>query len=317
MFLLRRPILALSASTGVKDLLTTLPATRSVVERFVAGPDVTDAVRAVGELHRDGLTATLDHLGEYTTARQQADTNIAAYLELIDRLAAADLAVGNEMSLKLSALGAGLPASPEVPAGGEAYALAGARRIVRATYDVGGRVSIDMEDHSSVDTTLRIVAALRADHPDVGVAIQAMLRRSEDDLRTLIGSGSRVRLVKGAYDEPPEVAYSDPVEVDRAYVRGLRILMEGDGYPMVGSHDPRLIAIAITLAARTGRNRNDYEFQMLYGIRPEEQQRLVGAGHTVRVYVPYGSDWYGYFTRRLAERPANLLFFLRSLTSRS
>src|SRR5699024_1164404 len=132
----------------------------------------------------------------------------------------------------------------------------------------------------------------------------------------LTGRGSRVRLVKGAYHEPSAVAYQTPGEVDRAYVRCLRTLMHGEGYPMVGSHDPRMVAIATQLAPDAERGPGDYEHQMLFGIRPDEQQRLAAAGRTVRVYTPYGCDWYGYFTRRLAERPANLLFFLRSVVSR-
>jgi proline dehydrogenase len=174
-------------------------------------------------------------------------------------------------------------------------------------------VTLDMEDHTTVDSTLEILGKLRVDFPWVGVAIQSMLRRTEGDLKDLVGEGSRVRLVKGAYAEPPSVAFQSKRDVDRAYVRALRTLMNGDGYPMVGSHDPRIIEIALSLAA--GRSPSSYEFQMLYGIRTAEQRRLA-EGHQMRVYVPYGADWYGYFMRRLAERPANLVFFLRSFTSR-
>lgn len=316
MFLLRKPILALSASTGTRNLITRMPVTRSVVDRFVAGSDTHDAVRAVASLQGAGLQVTLDHLGEDTTDRAQADATVAAYLELVEALASAGLAGGAEMSVKLSAVGGALAVADGVPGGGEAYALAGAVRIVTAAYAAGARVTLDMEDHTTVDATLRTLTALRSDQPDVGVAIQAMLYRTATDLRSLVASGSRVRLVKGAYNEPAEVAYTDPADVDAAYVRGLKILMSGDGYPMVGSHDPRLIAIADELAAAAGRKPGDYEHQMLYGIRPDEQQRLADRGHTVRVYVPYGSDWYGYFTRRLAEKPSNLLFFLRSVVSR-
>ncbi len=316
MFLLRRPILALSSSAAMRTALTRIPVTRSVVDRFVAGETTPDAIAAVTRLRADGLQVTMDHLGEDTRDRAQADATVEAYLELLAALRRAGLADGAEVSVKLSAVGAALPASTDLPDGGEAYALAGARRIVSAAYDAGSRVTLDMEDHTTVDATLRTLKALRGDHPDVGVAIQAMLHRTETDLRGLVDTGSRVRLVKGAYHEPAAVAYTDPAAVDLAYVRALRVLMAGDGYPMVGSHDPRLIAIAGRLAADAGRGPADYEHQMLYGIRPDEQRRLVAAGRTVRVYVPYGSDWYGYFTRRLAERPANLLFFLRALASR-
>ena len=312
MFLLRKPILALSASERVRELTTQLPITRAVVERFVAGETTADAIAAVRRLRAAGLQVTMDHLGENTTDTAQADATVAAYLELIDGLAAAGLAEGAEMSVKLSAIGQALTTTD-----GHAYALVGARKIADAAYGAGARLNLDMEDHTTADATLETLQALRADHPDVGVAIQAMMLRTPKDLAALTGPGSRVRLVKGAYDEPASVAFVEPAQIDRAYVRALTVLMHGQGYPMVGSHDPRLIAIAATLAADAGRSPDSYEHQMLYGIRPDEQRRLAAQGTTVRVYVPYGTDWYGYFTRRLAERPANLLFFLRSMLSRS
>lgn len=321
MFLLRRPILALSKSTAVRGAITRLPITRSVVDRFVAGETTADAVAAIRDLSDAGIAATVDHLGEDTSDASQADATVDAYLATIDALSVAGLAEGSEMSVKLSAVGATLPVSTAIsgvgPDGGEAYALAGARRIARAAYRAGARLTLDMEDHTTVDATLRTLKALRDDFPDVGVAIQATLHRTDTDLAGLIGEGSRVRLVKGAYQEPASVAHVGSADVDRAYVRALKTLMSGDGYPMVGSHDPRIIAIAGQLAVQSGRGPADYEHQMLYGIRPDEQRRLVAAGRTVRVYVPYGSDWYGYFTRRLAEKPANLLFFLRSMATRS
>jgi proline dehydrogenase len=315
-FLLRGPILALSKSTAVRRGMVRLPLTRAVVDRFVAGETTDDAVAAVRELRAAGIDVTLDHLGEDTTAAQQADAAVDAYLALVQALSDAGLAEGAELSVKLSAVGATLPVSRDVPDGGETYALAGARQIARAADHAGARVTLDMEDHSTVDATLRTLKALRGDFPDVGVAIQAMLHRTESDLAGLTSAGSRVRLVKGAYQEPATVAHTGAADVDRAYVRALKILMAGDGYPMVASHDPRMIAIAGQLAARAGRGPADFEHQMLYGIRSDEQRRLVAAGRTVRVYVPYGSDWYGYFVRRLAEKPANLLFFLRALVSR-
>ena len=311
MFLLRKPILALSASDRVRNLTTATPMTRSVVDRFVAGESTATAVAAVAALRADGLQVSMDHLGENTTDTATADGAVAAYLELIGALGEAGLAAGAELSVKLSAVGQSLTGTD-----GSRYALAGARKIAEAAYAVGARMTLDMEDHTTIDSTLDTLDTIRQDHPDVGVAIQAMLLRTPKDLAGLTGAGSRVRLVKGAYDEPAAVAFSDSRQVDLAYVRALKVLMAGNGYPMVGSHDPRMIAIAGKLAADNGRGPQSYEHQMLYGIRPDEQQRLRAAGKTVRVYVPYGSDWYGYFTRRLAERPANLLFFLRSLLGR-
>jgi proline dehydrogenase len=175
---------------------------------------------------------------------------------------------------------------------------------------------MDMEDHSHVDATLRIVRALRAEFADLGCVIQSQLRRSAADCAALATPGSRVRLCKGAYDAPQDVAFTSRAEVDRSYVRCLRALMQGDGYPMLATHDPRLIEIAAAQAHLTGRGPGDFEYQMLYGIRPAEQRHLAAGGAKMRVYVPYGSDWYGYLVRRLAERPANLAFFARSLATR-
>jgi len=311
MYLLRKPILAVSGSAKVRAATVGMPLTRSVVQRFVAGETTADAVAAVAALRSDGLLATLDHLGENTTSAAQADATVAAYLEVLEALDGAGLAAGTEVSVKLSAVGQSLPDR------GADIALAQAGRIADAAGAVGARMTVDIEDHTTIDSTLGIVAALRAPHPDVGVAIQAMLRRTPGDLAGLVGPGSRVRLVKGAYDEPAAAAYQGPAEVDLAYVRNLKTLMAGDGYPMVGSHDPRMIEIADRLAREYGRGLDTFEHQFLYGIRTDAQRSLAAAGRTVRVYVPYGTDWYGYFTRRLAERPANLTFFLRALISRN
>jgi len=215
-----------------------------------------------------------------------------------------------EVSVKLSAFGQSLETD------GDKIALEGARRVCAAAAAVGTTVTVDMEDHTTTDRTLETVRELRVDHPWVGAVVQAHLRRTEADCRDLATAGSRVRLCKGAYEEPASVAYKDRAEVDKSYVRCLAILMAGAGRPMIATHDPRMIRIASSLASRNGRAAGSYEFQMLFGIRPEEQRRLVAAGETVRVYVPYGTEWYGYLMRRLAERPQNLTFFVRSLVSK-
>jgi proline dehydrogenase len=173
-----------------------------------------------------------------------------------------------------------------------------------------------MEDHTTTDSTLAILRELRKDFPETGAVLQAYLHRTESDCRALAFEGSRVRLCKGAYNEPEEVAYQSRLDVDRSYVRCLKVLLAGQGYPMIASHDPRIVEIAASLASRFGRAQGSYEFQMLYGIRPEEQRRLAKSGETMRVYVPYGQEWYGYLMRRLAERPQNLSFFVKSLISK-
>ena len=308
--MLRRALLTLSRSGRVKSLVSTMPVSSGVVARYVPGERVEDAVRAAGELVADGLLVSLDHLGEDTTDVAQADAIRDAYITLLGDLADAGLTRGTEVSVKLSAVGQALPGD------GEKIALEHARAICTAARSAGTTVTIDMEDHTTTDSTLSILRELRQDFPDTGAVLQAYLHRTEADCRELAYQGSRVRLCKGAYKEPESVAFQDKRDVDRSYVRCLRILMEGNGYPMVATHDPRLVDIASSLALRSRRAQGTYEFQMLYGIRPDEQRRLARTGEKVRVYTPYGSDWYGYLVRRLAERPANVMFFLRSLVSK-
>jgi proline dehydrogenase len=236
---------------------------------------------------------------------------VNAYLDLLAALDASGLARNAEVSVKLSAVGQALP---EI---GAKLSLENARTICQAARNVGTTVTLDMEDHTTTDQTLATLRELRKDYPETGAVIQAYLHRTEADARALAFEGSRVRLCKGAYKEPETVAFQDRLEVDKSYVRCLKVLMAGQGYPMVASHDPRIIEIASALATRNDRAHGSYEFQMLYGIRPEEQKRLAGNGEKVRVYVPYGQEWYGYLMRRLAERPSNLTFFARSLISKS
>lgn len=302
-------LLAAARSDGIRRLVSNAPVTRPVVNRFVAGEQLAPCLAAVRSLTGRGLDVTLDHLGEDTTDRTEALRNRDAYLSLAGALAEEGLGGRAEMSVKLSAFGQALP-------GGHDIALAGVVPVVQAAAEAGTTVTLDMEDHTTVDSTLAILAELRRTHPQTGAVLQSCLFRTEDDCRALSGEGSRVRLVKGAYNEPGTVAHRSKAEVDRAYVRCLKTLMSGEGYPMIGSHDPRMVAVAQELARRLGRKHDEFEFQMLYGIREAEQQRLAGEGHRMRVYVPYGTDWYAYFMRRLAERPANLGFFLRSLATR-
>ena len=304
--MLRQVILAASANRRIKALVAGAPLSRSVVRRFVAGELVDDAVRATRALQAGGLAVSLDRLGEDTHDTGQANATTQAYLVLLEALSAAGLTAGGraEVSVKLSAVGQTIDPS---------LALESTRTICAAARAAGTTVTLDMEDHTTTDATLEALRQLRVDFPSTGAVLQSYLHRTEDDCRALAVAGSRVRLCKGAYREPASVAYTGAAEVDASYARCLQVLMAGPGYPMVATHDPKLVA----LAGSFGRAPGTFEFQLLYGVRPAEQQRLAAEGQTVRVYVPYGDEWYGYLMRRLAERPANLMFFLRALASRS
>jgi proline dehydrogenase len=280
----------------------------------VPGESESAVLKAAADLLASGRFVSVDYLGEDTTDVAKANATVEAYLSLLQayaKLPAPDSAGGRplEVSIKLSALGQSLPDI------GQATALENARTICAAAQVVGAWVNVDAEDHTTTDSTLAIVRELREDFPTVGTVLQAYLHRTEQDCRELSGPGSRIRLCKGAYQEPSSVAYQKGADVDGSYLRCLRVLMNGHGYPMVASHDPQMIAAATDYATEAGRSADDFEFQMLYGIRADEQKRLVADGKHLRVYVPYGDQWYGYFMRRLAERPANLMFFMRSLVS--
>ncbi|MEU0220611.1 proline dehydrogenase family protein [Streptomyces sp. NPDC006265] len=302
-------ILAASRSDRMRRLVSAAPVTKQVVDRFIPGEDVDDIVPVVRVLADHGLELTMDVVGEDITNPAQAAAARDAYLELVDRLKPLELGTRAEMSVKLSMFGQALE-------GGHELALSNVRPVVEAAAEIGTTVTLDAEDHTTLDSMFAIHEELRKDFPQTGCVIQAYLFRTEADARRLAASGSRVRLVKGAYKEPASVAYQDKHEIDRAYVRILRTLMEGEGYPMIGSHDPRLIAIGQELAHQAGRKLDEYEFQMLYGIRTDEHLRLAAEGHRMRVYTAYGTDWYGYFMRRLAEKPANLRFFARSMLTK-
>ena len=308
--MLRQPLLMLARSDKVKRFVTAMPVSSGIVSRYVPGEATDDAVEATDALIQSGLHVTLDFLGEDTLDREQADATVTAYLDLLDALSAKGLSRNAEVSVKRSAVGQALP---DV---GEKVALENARTICHAARNAGTTVTLDMEDHTTTDSTLGILRELRKDFPETGAVLQAYLHRTEADCRDLAYEGSRVRLCKGAYHEPESVAFQDKQDVDKSYVRCLKVLMAGQGYPMIASHDPRMVDIAGALATRNGRAQGTYEYQMLFGIRPDEQKRLAEAGEKVRVYLPYGQEWYGYLMRRLAERPSNLTFFLHSLVSK-
>ncbi|MEO7130237.1 MAG: proline dehydrogenase family protein [Dermatophilaceae bacterium] len=310
--LLRNSLLQLSKSERIRDLVEQAPVSRSVVRRFVPGSQRADVVGAAAQLAGTGRRATIDFLGEDTLDQAQATATKDAYVGLLRALHDQGLTSGGvvEVSLKLSALGRLLPGD------GAKVALSHAHEICTVATQVGTTVTLDMEDHTSTDDTLEALGALRQDFPSVGAVVQAYLHRTEADCRDLAREGSRVRLCKGAYKEPESVAFQSGAEVDKSYVRCLKVLMQGPGYPMVASHDPRLVEIAGALAAQAGRGADSFEYQMLYGIRPDEQKRIADRGDQMRVYIPYGDEWYGYLMRRMAERPGNVMFFLRGLATK-
>jgi proline dehydrogenase len=298
---------AASRSHRARRVVETLPPTRRVIERFVAGGSNDEAVAVVRRLTEAGLAATVDVLGEGVTDEVGACRTAAAYRELLDTLAAVGISEGTDVSLKLTAVGQALPRN------GHEIAAKLTREICAAATAVGVTVSLDMEDHTTVGSTLAIAGELRQEFPAVASVLQANLRRTKNDIAALAGAKARIRLVKGAYKEPATVAFQRKAQVDAAYAAEIRALMESSCYPQIATHDPRMISLAIETAEVCGRGRNDWEVQMLYGIRTDLQRKLRADGHRVRVYVPFGHDWYAYFMRRLAERPANVAFFARAL----
>ncbi len=306
----RPAILAVSRSDGLRRAVERLPVTRKVVRRFVPGETLDRVLDSVAALRDSGRLVSIDYLGEDVADADGANATTHAYLDLLDALgrrpdAAHDGVRPLEVSLKLSALGQALERD------GEKIALENAHIICRRAEHVGAWVTVDAEDHTTTDSTLSIADELLPDFPWLGVALQAYLRRTVGDCEQL--AKARVRLCKGAYDEPASVAYRGAGEITESYLRCLRVLMAGSGYPMVASHDPVVIHAVAGLAHEFSRKADDFEHQMLYGVRDGEQRRLVGAGNRVRIYVPFGASWYRYFMRRLAERPANLTFLLRAL----
>lgn len=311
---LRPVILAAAGSGRMRNAVTRVPITAAVVRRFVAGETRGDLAPVARDLLASGRMISVDFLGEYTTEQSMANAAVAEYMSLIDDLAALaaphTLVPAVEVSVKLSALGQSLGAD------GPDIAAENLHKLCAKAAESRVWVTVDAEDHTTTEQTLDTVRRLHTEFPWLAVAVQTYQRAAEDRCRRLSAAGTRIRLCKGAYQEPDTVAYQRRPDVDASYLRCLNVLMRGEGYPMVASHDPAMIAAALVEAAGSRRSPGDFEFQMLYGIRDPEQRRLVEEGHALRVYLPYGTQWYGYLMRRLAERPANLAFFLRALAER-
>jgi proline dehydrogenase len=299
---MRSLFISLSHRQALARMAVRSPLTRPVVARFVAGETLEAALPALETLRQAGLHTSVDVLGESVTSPELAAKAADRYIEAIPALAATGLDVN--VSLKLTQMG--LDIGPDV-------CRANVTRVLDAARAHEGFVRFDMEDHSKTDATLDIWEEAHRAYPRTGVVIQSALRRSGADVERIIGAGGRVRLCKGAYDEPRSVAFASKAAVDANYERLARRLLCSGEYQALATHDPRLIARVIAFADAEGIDRDRFEFQMLYGVRRDLQRMLVGRGYTVRVYVPFGREWYPYFMRRLAERPANVGFMLRAL----
>ncbi|MGL5811451.1 MAG: proline dehydrogenase family protein [Nocardioides sp.] len=299
--MLRTSLRLVANSPRVRRAITTSPLSSQIAGRYIPGESLEVAARAARGVVDGGLRATMNCLGEDITDADAVEAIVQTYLALLDELNESGLARHTELSIKLSALGLALEVADPL-----AVAVANSYRIARAAHRAGTMITIDMEHSRAIDDLLAVLKELRADFPRTGAALAAYLHRTEADCRALAYEGSRVRLCKGAYAESPDLAFQSRADIDRSFVRCLRTLMAGQAYPMIATHDGRMIDIAAALASRHDRNKAGYEFQFLYGIRTEEQSRLAAAGETVRVYIPYGEQWYGYLVRRLAGRPLKL-----------
>jgi proline dehydrogenase len=310
--MLRSFFLYLSAAPNARKTLMALPFATRVARRFVAGDTLDDAIRVVQTLNKKGLLVSLDHLGENVNSEADANRAVQAYLDLLARIAVTG--VNSNVSLKLTQLGLDI---------GEDVCLTNMRRILQYAQERSNFVRIDMEGSDYTERTLKIFRSLREDYgfKNVGVVIQAYLYRSEQDVRELSAEGVNIRLCKGAYKEPPEIAFPEKADVDKNYIKLMQIYLADEAratgaYIGVATHDDNMINATKAFAAEHQIGKDKFEFQMLYGIRPQAQEQLVTEGYKVRVYVPYGSEWYPYFMRRLAERPANVWFIVKNLFSR-
>ena len=300
--MMRAALLALSARPGLGRALDRLPLSRRLVRRFVAGTELEDALTVIQRVNDGGLSTAVTYLGENVATEATARAAAAGYLEILDQIKRRSLRC--VPSLKLTHMGLDVS---------EGACVENLRRILDRARDHGTLVWIDMEQTVYTDRTLRLYAELRREYPNVACVIQAYLRRSEEDVRRLIGLGATVRLCKGAYREPPSLAFADKAEVDRNYERLMDLLLAARTYTGFATHDERLIARVERCARELGTPRERFEIQMLYGIRGDLHGRIRAMGLALRLLVPYGEEWYGYFMRRLAERPANLLFLLKNL----
>jgi proline dehydrogenase len=304
MSVLRSAFIALSRNRTLRNFCENSKFGRGMSSRFVAGMEIGDALRVAADLNRQGFLVTLDSLGESVTSETEAHRAAEIYHELLNSIAAKKL--NANISVKLTQMGLAL-APP--------LAARIAESLAKHSAEVGSFLRIDMEDSSLTQATLDIVCRIHA-RPElrsaIGVVIQSYLYRSQADIEQLLANQIRVRLCKGAYKEPPEVAFPKKSDVDANYIRLSKMLLQSPVYHGLATHDEAMIAAAQAFASERGIDKSRFEFQMLYGVRRDLQRRLVKQGYNVRVYVPFGSEWYPYFMRRLAERPANVIFLAKN-----
>lgn len=300
--MLRESMMRLSQQPHVKNFAMHNGLARSFALRFVAGETLQHAIEAVRSMNTAGMTATLDHLGENVSTREEAIDAASTYCRMLREIAEAG--VRCNVSLKLTHMGLDL---------GDDFTYDNTRRVVEEAAQSNNRVRIDMEDSQYVDRTLELFYRLFRDYQNVGTVIQACLYRSKDDLEQLIEAGASIRLVKGAYLEPPSVAFQAKAKVDANFVSLMQTLLEKGTYPAIATHDAVMIQETETFASARKIDLSQFEFQMLYGIRRDLQSQLVQTGYRMRIYVPFGTHWYPYLMRRMAERPANLMFVLGNI----
>ena len=300
--MMRTLLLELSNSKPLARWVTSNGMSRRMARRFVAGEELDDALAAARACNEAGMTVSLDYLGENVSSRDDALRARDTYLNIFDRIAQEKLDAN--VSLKLTQLGLDL---------GEEFCQGLVESIVGRAAGYGNFVRLDMEGSAYTHRTIELTKRVRAKSAAVGVVIQSYLYRSEQDVKDLLGIGCRIRLCKGAYKEPPQIAFPAKADVDANYIKLMRLLLSSGIYHGIATHDPRMIDATTRFAAEQKIAKESFEFQMLYGIRTDLQQKLVRNGYRMRIYIPYGRDWFPYFMRRLAERPANLVFFARNL----
>ena len=302
--LTRSALIYLSRQEGLKEFAARFSLFRKLTTRFIAGETIDEAIAAIREINARGCTASFDHLNESVDSAAETEAEVTEYLNVLARID--DTGIKSNVSIKLTQFGLEIDSE---------LAYRNARRVVEDAKRRGNFVRIDMEGSNVTQATLDIFNRLRAefDLNDAGIVVQSYLYRTKDDVSALLKIPARIRLCKGAYDEPAEVAYPDKKDVDQNYVRVMQMLLSSGAYHGIATHDPKMIDATVEFAQREGIGKSAFEFQMLYGIRRDLQEQLARDGYGMRVYVPYGKHWYPYFMRRLAERPANIWFVLKNL----